>query len=134
MDIVDLTDSPAAVPDKGKAKKRQTEGSSPQPKKRKSSGQPDGLSQQTKKIRSPKAKAEKRTDAAGRTVRFASAPSQKVKERIIRAMPGINEFAQQRCSHFTDAQYQLLQCSWFQGLGCIRTALSFVQDQGTGCF
>lgn len=121
MDIVDLTDSPAPVPDKGKGKKRQTEGSSPQPKKRKSTADPSGPTQQSKKAKSPKAKPEKRTDAAGRTVRFASAPSQKIKERIDRAMPGTHVHVKQLLciQHFTrSSMHQFLWPISVPHLGC----------------
>ncbi len=95
MDIVDLTGSPEPVQDKGKGKKRQQpdEPASKPKQRRTKAEQPESSSQQQgKKAKSPKAKPEKRTDAAGRTVRFAAAASQKVKERIARAMPGGSGF------------------------------------------
>jgi hypothetical protein len=62
-----------------------------QPKKRQKKQQ----SQQEKEPKQPKPKkqkkepAEKRTDEFGRTVRYAQAPSQKIYERIQRALPGL---------------------------------------------
>lgn len=88
MDIVDLTESPALSPQYKGKRRQQTEGSSPQPKKRRTKKDQTEGAGGSKAIKPPKTKPEKRTDAAGRTVRFASAASQKVQERIARAMPG----------------------------------------------
>lgn len=42
-----------------------------------------------KKQKAPKKEKEKRQNAWGSTVPFSSKPSQKVKERMARAMPGV---------------------------------------------
>ncbi|WIA41605.1 hypothetical protein OEZ86_008965 [Tetradesmus obliquus] len=107
--VIDISDDEAYTPTPKKARKpkqRQQAQQQPaaeclldynfedeeqqQPKKRKQKQQKtqDKEPKQPKPKRQKKEPEEKRTDEYGRTVRYAQAPSQKIYERIQRALPG----------------------------------------------